>query len=91
MVAPADEKRSASLMKALTRQLLSFLIVGELVGFSSGALNAAEMHLPRDAARAGAPRTKRTYERIDTAGDGSVVGYSCVLDGWEWSGRERSV
>ena len=36
-----------------------------------------------------APRTKRTYERIDTAGDGSVVGCSCVLDGWEGSGRKR--
>ena len=52
MVAPADEKRSASLMKALTRQLLSFL----LVGFSSGALNAAEM--PSPARRSESGRTE---------------------------------
>ena len=56
MVAPADEKRSASLMKALTRQLLRFLLVGELVGFSSGALNAAEM--PSPARRSESGRTE---------------------------------
>jgi len=56
VVAPAEEKHSASLMKALTRQLLSFLIVGELVGFSSGALNAAEM--PSPARRSESGRTE---------------------------------
>ena len=50
-------------------------------------------HLPRDAARAGAPRTKRTYKRIDTAGDGSVVLEYATrvppsMDGWEWSASD---
>ena len=89
-MAPAEEKHSASLMKsadASAAELPARRRTRRLqLRRSERSRDAISRATQREWAHRG---TKRTYERIDTAGDGSVVGCSCVLDGWEGSGRKR--